>query len=432
MTSRSTLVADISTRCHRPRCHRYCFHGHSFHRHCGWPAALIVMLLGLTFGLHHGSRLHADDAAQVSARTLSKAFRDAARQATPSVVTVSSYGQNVTSSNNTSSDSQDGSDDFQEDLPNEQVQPSPPREFEDGKYELTGLGSGVIINPFHDASDDDASESPDQYWVMTNNHVIVNAKKVTIQFPDETELVAEKVHGDPASDIAVLQVTSDEPLTVAQYGDSTTLDIGDWVLAIGSPFKLEATVSAGIISAKNRILKQIRRSRLLQTDAAINPGNSGGPLVDLDGNVVAINTAIATRNGSYQGIGFAIPIDQAKWLARELAKYGTVRRSTLGITTAELTAKIAKKVRLPEGLGVLVYEIIRNSAADRAGLKQLDVITEFAGQPVHKPIDLRDAIERQPVGSKQSFKIIRGGEEMELEATLAPVDDPTASSGEEE
>ncbi|EGF27079.1 serine protease MucD precursor [Rhodopirellula baltica WH47] len=169
----------------------------------------------------------------------------------------------------------------------------------------------------------------------------------------------------------------------------------------------------------------------MQTDAAINPGNSGGPLVDLDGNVIAINTAIATRSGSYQGIGFAVPIDQAKWIARELASFGTVRRSTMGITTVELNAKMSKMFKLQEGMGVLVYEIIRDSPADRAGLKKLDVITEFAGQEFRKAIDLREAIEREPVGSTQTLKVIRKGEEIELEAILAPVDDPTATPDDE-
>jgi serine protease Do len=392
------------------------------------PSLVLLVLLVIT-ALHVGlpvcslPNANADESAQVSARSLSRAFRDAAREAGPSVVTVLSYGQNQTLSGETTDEDQPETD---EQSPDEPVGPTPPQQSEDGEFELSGLGSGVIINPFPDA-DKKANEDETTYWVMTNNHVIANAKKVVVELPNETELVAEKVHGDPASDIAVLQVTSAEALKVAQYGDSNTLDIGDWVLAIGSPFKLEATVSAGIISAKNRRLDRIRRSRLLQTDAAINPGNSGGPLVDLDGNVIAINTAIATRNGSYQGIGFAVPMDQAKWIARELASFGTVRRSTMGITTVELNAKMAKMFKLPEGLGVLVYEIIRDSPADRAGLTKLDVITEFAGQPFRKAIDLRDAIERQPVGSTQSLKVIRKGREIELEAVLAPVDDPTAT-----
>ncbi|WP_233215453.1 S1C family serine protease [Rhodopirellula bahusiensis] len=390
------------------------------------PLLALLTIAALFTSLH---AVHADETAQDSARSLSRAFRDAAREANPSVVTVFSYGQNQSFTGDSPDEEEEESD---EESPDDPVGPTPPKQSEDGEFELSGLGSGVIINPFADSADRDEESDQSIYWVMTNNHVIANAKKVVVQLPGEIELKAEKVHGDPASDIAVLQVTSSEPLKIAQYGDSKTLDIGDWVLAIGSPFKLDATVSAGIISAKNRSLERIRRSRLLQTDAAINPGNSGGPLVDLDGNVIAINTAIATRNGSYQGIGFAVPIDQAKWIARELAQHGTVRRSTIGITMVELTAKMAKTFQLTEGMGVLVYQIIRDSSADRAGLKQLDVITEFAGQEFSKPIDLREAIERQPVGSTQTFKVIRKGEEIEIEAILAPVDDPTATPADEE
>ena len=203
------------------------------------------------------------------------------------------------------------------------------------------------------------------------------------------------------------------------------MEIGDWVLAIGSPFKLEATVSAGIISAKNRRLERIRRGRLLQTDAAINPGNSGGPLIDLDGNVIAINTAIATRTTGYQGVGFAIPINQAKWIADELANHGRVRRAAMGTTLVELKPRLAKKFNLEPHLGVLVYQIIEGSVADRAGFKQLDVILEFAGERVHSSNSLQEVIERKPIGSIQEVKVLRAGEEIMLKVELAPLDDPT-------
>ena len=212
------------------------------------------------------------------------------------------------------------------------------------------------------------------------------------------------------------------------------LEIGDWVLSIGSPFRLEATVSAGIISAKNRTIETIGRVRLFQTDAAINPGNSGGPLIDLDGNVIAISTAIATRSGFNQGIGFAIPIKQAKWIADELASHGVVRRAAIGITMAELKPKIANMFKLPVGIGVLAYEVIAGSAAEQAGIKPIDVIIEFAGERVRDPRSLREAIERQPVGTLQDIKVLRDGQEIELQVELATMENPAAptSSDEEE
>ncbi len=330
---------------------------------------------------------------QAGPRALSRAFRVAARKATPSVVTVLTYGQNV----NPQTVANQGAGNAGRTEPNEN--------------QLTGLGSGVIVS--------------DSGMVITNNHVISGAKRVVIQLLDETEIEATRVLGDPDSDVAMLKIDSDEPLSAAEIGDSDALEIGDWVLSIGSPFKLEATVSAGIISAKNRRLERIRRGRLLQTDAAINPGNSGGPLIDLDGKVIAISTAIATRNGGYQGVGFAIPINQAKWIADELANHGRVRRAAIGTTLVDLKPRIAKRFNLEPHIGILVYQIVDGSVAQQAGFQQLDVIVEFAGERVRSSNSLQEVIERTPIGSIQQVKVLRGGEEVMLEVELATVDDPT-------
>ncbi len=339
------------------------------------------------------------DAASVHGRALSRAFRLAARKATPSVVTILSYGQeNVLRARQAQRDEEDGE------------QPSEPP-AEPDENELTGLGSGVIIS--------------DDGIVITNNHVIAGAKRVVVQLSDETEIPASDVRGDSASDVATLRISHEDGFQGAELGNSERLEIGDWVLTIGSPFRLEATVSAGIISAKNRSLRRITRGRLIQTDAAINPGNSGGPMIDLDGRVVAISTAIATRNGGYQGIGFAIPINHAKWIAEELANHGAVRRAAIGIRMAELKPGIAAKFKLPPGLGVLAYQVIENSAADRAGIKPLDVIVEFAGEKVSDPRSLQEVVERKPVGSFQEVKILRSGEEITVKVELATMEDPT-------
>ena len=338
---------------------------------------------------------------QAGPRALSRAFRVAARKATPSVVTVYVYGQNINQP--AAGNGNPGLPDAEPRIPDEE--------------RLSGLGSGVIIDA--------------DGMVITNTHVITGGKRIVVQMPDETEYEAIKVLGDPDSDVAMLKVQRDEPFPAAGIGDSDAMEIGDWVLAIGSPFKLEATVSAGIISAKNRRLSRVRRSRLFQTDAAINPGNSGGPLIDLDGNVIAINTAIATRNTGYQGVGFAIPINQAKWIADELAKHGRVRRAAIGATLVDLKPRIAEKFDLQANLGVLVYQIITGSAADRAGFKQLDVIIEFAGQRVRSSSSLREVIEREPIGSTQEVKVLRGGEEIMLRVELAPLDNPTEIDNQE-
>ena len=337
----------------------------------------------------------------VGPRALSRAFRTAAKRATPAVVTILSYGQKEAFGVNPEEGNDEG----------EKEQPA------DTSRELTGVGSGVIVSA--------------DGRVITNNHVVAGAQRVVVQLADDTEIEATEVRGDADSDVATLKLVREQPFENAEIADSDLLEIGDWVLAIGSPFRLEATVSAGIISAKNRTIARINRGRLIQTDAAINPGNSGGPLIDLDGKVVAISTAIATRSGGYQGIGFAIPINQAYWIANELAVHGAVRRAAIGVRMAELNPKIASRFNLPPGLGVLAYQIIENSAAERAGIQPLDVIMEFAGERVRDPGALQEVIERLPVGSTQKAKIYRDGKEITVEIVLATLEDPTLGNQED-
>lgn len=353
----------------------------------------------------------AQQALQAEPRALSRAFRAAARRSTPSVVTVLSYGQENALRSLQRRMSGRGPDEAGDTQNPAQQNPNDPDDPPPGEDELTGLGSGVIISP--------------DGIVISNHHVTQGAKRVVVKLADESEYEAVRIHGDRASDVATLRIEREQPFPAAQIGDSDELEIGDWVLAIGSPFRLEATVSAGIISAKNRKLRSIERGRLIQTDAAINPGNSGGPLIDLDGRVIAINTAIATRTTGYQGVGFAIPINQAAWIARELDAHGEVRRAAIGVTLAELKPRIAAKFDLEPWIGVLAYQIIKDSAGDRAGIQPLDVIVEFAGEPVRDPGMLQEVIERLPVGSTQRLKILRAGTELELEIELASVSDPT-------
>jgi serine protease Do len=186
---------------------------------------------------------------------------------------------------------------------------------------------------------------------------------------------------------------------------------------------LEATVSAGIISGKGRGIEKIRRGRLLQTDAAINPGNSGGPLVNLDGEVIGINTAIASNSGGYQGIGFAIPINRGKWVARELLDFGKVRRAYLGIRIGELTPQAARQLELPARAGVWVLATVPNGPAADAGIANDDVIVEFAGTPVRSPGDLQDVVEQKPIGSTQEVVVIRAGERIRRDVKMVALPD---------
>jgi serine protease Do len=267
-----------------------------------------------------------------------------------------------------------------------------------------GLGSGVII---------DAAGV-----ILTNNHVVEGADEVLVELSDGRQFKASDIKTDEQSDLAVLRIKAAEPLPAAALGDSDTMEIGDWVLAVGNPFELELTVSAGIISSKGRTLAAGKRANFLQTDAAINPGNSGGPLVNLDGEVIGINTAIATNSGSYQGVGFAIPINLAKWVTQQLIKTGSVQRAYLGVGIGEINSTLAQKLGVEPHKGVLVSEVFPNSPAAAAGLREGDIIRTFAGQAVSTARGLQEVVERAPLGSKQQMAIIRDGKPTTLDVVV--------------
>ena len=277
-------------------------------------------------------------------------------------------------------------------------------EDEDGS-----IGSGVVIDK--------------NGLVLTNSHVLEGADKVIVRFSDGQEFDAEDIRRDELSDVALLRIRNPPALQPAPLGDSSRLEIGDWVIAIGSPFELEATVSAGIISGKGRGISKIQRGKLLQTDAAINPGNSGGPLVNLDGEVIGINTAIASSSGGYQGIGFAIPINNAKWVIPQLLERGRVERSYLGVGIEDLTAREAIKLGIPTGRGVLVTKVNPDSPAALAGLEEEDVIVEFAGARIRDARDLQAAVETKTVGSQHDMRIIRNGQAVVRKVMLTELPD---------
>lgn len=258
-----------------------------------------------------------------------------------------------------------------------------------------GLGSGVIID--------------ESGIIMTNNHVVKDADEVIVVLHDGTELYATEYTADPLTDLAIVRVKTKERLPVARFGDSDNLQVGDWVLAVGHPLELETSVSAGIISAKGRsLLDKIPRAQFLQTDAAINPGNSGGPLVNLRGEVVGLNTAIASQTGGYQGIGFAVPGNLVKQVVRQLRDEGEVSRGYLGVSIQQLTKDLARQLLdRPEYSGVLINDVKVDTPAERAGLQPGDVITHFARIPVDSPQKLQLAVERVPVGSNQRLDFVR-------------------------
>ena len=341
-----------------------------------------------------------------AANALSRAFRDAAGKATPSVVVVRSEtkARNVTSNGNGQGRMDNPfrgtpfEDFFRDGMPEGFGAPNgrmPPR---------SGIGSGVIV---------DASGI-----VLTNNHVVEGADEVTVELTDGREFKAVDIKTDPDSDIAVLRLADADNLPTAALGNSDELEIGDWVIAIGNPFELETTVSAGIISAKGRELGRIRRAKFLQTDAAINPGNSGGPLVNLAGEVIGINTAIASNSGAYQGIGFAIPINQARWVSEQLIARGSVERGYLGVSIAPLSADMAAKLSAADRKGVLVTEVMPGTPAKEAGMQDLDVVVSFDGTPVDSPRTLQEVVERSAIGKQHNVVVLRDGREVTVKVEV--------------
>ncbi|HKY06337.1 MAG TPA: trypsin-like peptidase domain-containing protein [Blastocatellia bacterium] len=262
-----------------------------------------------------------------------------------------------------------------------------------------GTGSGVLVNS--------------SGFIITNRHVIYRAAKITVKLADRTEYPAKVIGQDVETDLAVIKIEPSKPLPTARMGDSDKLKVGDWVLAIGSPFGLEQTVTAGIISAKDRITESGSTAfqQFLQTDAAINPGNSGGPLVNLAGEIVGINTQIATTSGVYNGIGFALPSSTAVEVYNQIIANGRVRRGYLGILLDPLPPQLARLNKIPESEGVLVRELVAGeSPASRAGIEGGDIILSINGDRVANVRDLIRRIAALPVGSLAEVIYIRKGE----------------------
>ena len=282
--------------------------------------------------------------------------------------------------------------------------PNQPRE-----REFQSAGSGVVV---------DAKNG----YIVTNAHVIENAKEITVQFLDSHTLKATVVGRDEGSDIAVLKVQATD-LTELPIADSGELEVGDFVVAIGNPFGLGHTVTSGIISALGRSgINPEGYEDFVQTDASINPGNSGGALVDLNGRLVGINTAIISRTGGNIGIGFAIPSNMMKSVMQQLIKYGEVKRGVLGVNIQTLTPDIAESLGLSKTQGALVSQVVDGSAAEKAGIKAGDVITAINGKPVKDAAALRNAIGMLRIGEKVEVALVRDGKPRTVTAVVAERD----------
>jgi len=280
-------------------------------------------------------------------------------------------------------------------------QGSPPSQPRSQKKE--GQASGFII-------------SPDGY-ILTNNHVVADVDKITVIFKDGRKLDAKVIGTDDKSEVAMIKVDAKD-LPVIELGDSDELEVGEWVIAVGNPFGLAETVTVGVVSAKGRQtgITDGGYEDFIQTDAAINPGNSGGPLLNLDGKAVGINTAIITQSGGYMGIGLAIPINMAKSVKDQLLAHGKVERSYIGIAMNRegLTPELAESFGLDKNVGVLVTDVEPDSPADKAGLKQGDIVLKLNGKDVRSNEFFRNTVSLMAPGTKISLTIFRDGKEKEI------------------
>lgn len=308
-----------------------------------------------------------------SAKNLSQAFRHISNQLLPSVVAIENRTDNMRNT----------------------------RQSPNGMPSQGGVGSGVII---------DSSG-----WIMTNNHVVAGAGSIIVRLHDGREFMAEQVMSDPKTDIAIVRIPNAKNLTAAKIGNSNGAYVGEWVLALGQPFGLESTVTAGIISAKGRGIGLSDSENHIQTDAAINPGNSGGPMVNLDGEVIGINTAISSSSGGSDGVGFAVPINLANWVASQLIDHGTVRRAFLGIGIQPITQKLADYFNVPPKQGLLVTHVLPQSPAAQAGVRTGDILLEFAGARVSAPNEFQTHVERAVVGQSYKLVINRNGTRQNLD-----------------
>ncbi|HEX8959974.1 MAG TPA: DegQ family serine endoprotease [Geobacteraceae bacterium] len=274
----------------------------------------------------------------------------------------------------------------------------------------TSLGSGVIINK--------------EGYILTNDHVVKDAESIRVKLSNEKVYDGRVVGEDHKTDLAVVKINAKEELPTAVLGDSDKLQVGQWAIAIGNPFGLDRTVTVGVISATGRANMGIETYEdFIQTDASINPGNSGGPLLNIYGEVIGINTAIVAAG---QGIGFAIPINMAKQVVGQLIKKGNVTRGWLGISIQPVTDEIAQSFGLKKAVGALVSDVMAGSPAEKAGLKQGDVITRFAGKEIRDPRQLQMIVADTPVGQKAEVDIFRDGKPLKLSVTLASTESAQA------
>lgn len=359
-----------------------------------------------------------DEGAIANLRQTGKAFAAVAKQVSPSVVLVQVESKQQGPQ---FSSSPFGDDLFRRFFGERLPGPSHPHK-RTPERRISGQGSGFVFKV-------DSGVVSSTSYILTNNHVVDGADKVRVTFQDGNSFVATVTGTDPKSDIAVLSI-EDDSHPALPLGDSAVLQVGEWVVAVGNPFGLSHTLTVGVVSAKGRSGLGINDYEdFIQTDAAINPGNSGGPLLNLDGEVIGINTAIFSRSGGYMGIGFAIPVDQARNIAMQLIDGGGVTRGYLGAFIQNMSPELAESFELQAGRGILVAQVEEGSPAEMAGLKVGDIITAYQGEAVSDVADFRNRVALSAPGSREKLDILREGKSKKLSVTLGKLEEGAVMAG---
>lgn len=389
-----------------------------------WLATFSLGTAALIFTglcLHNGDQAHAQTKGEVRAGLPGQSFADIVERVAPSVVAV--HSERFVSMQRPEFQFPFGGDSpfdwffRRPDQPERQPQPQPRRQPREYRFSQRGIGSGIIVDT--------------EGHILTNNHVVDGVDEIKVTLADKRTFTVKVIGSDPQTDLAVLKITDKitTPLPVAQLGDSDAMRVGDWVLAIGAPFGYQQTVTFGIVSAKGRgDVGVTDYEDFIQTDAAINPGNSGGPLINMNGDVIGINTAIATRVGQYAGVGFAIPINMIQKIMPSLIKGESVRRGLLGVIIQDINADMAKQFGLPDTRGALVAQVNSGSAAEKAGVKVGDVIVRYGGKPVDDFRQLRNMVAGTKPGEKIEIVVIRDGRERKLTVQVGELTAEAAAS----
>jgi serine protease Do len=378
-----------------------------------WPVALVCLMIGgLTGALLFSNALQGQSSSPLTYPKEPTSYRDVVKAVLPAVVSVQSMPKATTSKKDRSPQPRV--------RPRIETFPGIPEEFrkffedmEDPRFDQEDLvpqrsfGSGFIIDP--------------KGVVLTNFHVVDGADRVEITLKDGRKFVSKEIKGDRKNDLAIVRISPSSPLPYLQLGDSDAMEIGDRVLAVGAPFGLAGSVTAGIVSAKGRNGLSPDRAvyeDYLQTDAAINPGNSGGPLVNLEGRVIGINTAIRTRTGGFQGVGLAITSNVAKNIVDQLTREGVVHRGYLGIQFRSLQPEVAEELNLKDQNGVLVTEVVKGSPAAKAGIKPLDIVVGLGGKSFKEGRELQRLVSGLPLHQSVDITVIRDGKTLVIPVTI--------------